>query len=226
MIPSATETDKKKKLDMKIAKGIEPEIITSKELKIVAKDLGFKEGRLVGASGNDRIYHTKRGMGLYLRMPQWGVKFPLSHFFKQVLCILRIPPSQLSGTAWCYMASFEAIFQLYEKDFESSLLRKPTLPIFLFYFSFQPDRSWVTVRVTKNKLFNQFSKVDKIVSKYMYLPVQEEEDSSWCNYLPMKWREEVVMPARRSLTSHENFALNIIESIRQRKLYILWISYH
>ena len=223
MTPSTTETDKKKKLDMKCVKEIEPDVITSKELKMAAKELGFKEGRLIAASRNDKIYHTKRGMGLYLKMPQWGTKFPLSHFIKQTLCILRIPPSQLSGTAWCYMSSFEAIFQLYKKDFESSLLRRPTLPIFLFYFSFQPDRSWVTVRVTKNKLFNQFSKVDKAVNKYMYLPL-EEEDYSWCNYLPIKWREEVTMPGRRNLTSHEKFALNIIETIRLRKLLKVLIS--
>ena len=142
-----------------------------REVEQFKRDMGIPEDRdVVSGRKGDRVSVTDRGMCLYWKMPTWGVRFPFSPFIQSVLMALKCAPVTLSQMAWCYLNSFEALWGQYRREFSNCPLQTPTMGIFLCYYSFITDRSWVTVRQTKNKLFS-WSKVDRMPNRFLYLGI-------------------------------------------------------
>ena len=145
------------------------------------RHLGFSQGRLKPVAENFRAHQSEHGLVIYGDFPSWGVKFPLSPFVLQFLCYLEIPPAQLSGMAWCYLNSFEYIFDEHKDRFAECPLNVPTVPVFLHYFSFQQDKSWITTR-RRRDLFHNINKVDRHTDKFVFLPRNPDHkhlDAGW-----------------------------------------------
>ena len=139
---------------------------------------------------------------------------------------LKCVPVTLSGMAWCYLNSFEALWGLHRREFANCPLQTPTLGMFLCYYSFITDRSWVTVRQTKNKLFS-WSKVDRTPNRFLYLGIRPAEDEDWTSYVCWEWQTGVYLRGRVPLSTRELCAVEIIERIRESKPFLpfLCLSY-
>jgi hypothetical protein len=77
-------------------------------------------GCLISPDSTDRTYFTDKGMRFYSYSGRWGVQLPFSNFILEVLTTLQIAPSQLTGVAWCYLNSFQELFQDYQSVFDNA----------------------------------------------------------------------------------------------------------
>ena len=179
--------------------------------------LGFSSGRLRPVTPNQRAHQSEFGLVVYGDFPSWGVKFPLSPFVLQFLNYLEITPAQLSGMAWCYLNSFEYIFEQYKDKFAECPLNVPTVPVFLHYFNFQQDKSWVTARKRRH-LFHNINKVDRHPDKFAFLPRNpdhEHLDAGWREFVEEEWKVQIYVPGRRELNCWEKICIDTIESIKK-----------
>lgn len=103
---------------------------------------------------DDVPHDSTKGHSFYWKSAHYGVRFPLSNFVRSILTTLDIAPAQLTGIAWCHINSFEWIFRHHDA-FKNTPVREPTLDLFLFYYSFVVDKSWITVR--RRGKYNPFS---------------------------------------------------------------------
>ena len=80
---------------------------------LLESKLGLSAGRLKIPSPSDRVCDSEKGLSLYDNMPSWGVKLPLSDFVQCLVKALNVSLSQISGTSWCIINSFEHLFSFY-----------------------------------------------------------------------------------------------------------------
>lgn len=204
-------------VDFKTVEQNPPSLFTRALVDELEKHVGFSQGRLKPGVGVDRAHQSEKGLVIYADMPSWGVKFPLSPFILQLLCYLEITPGQLSGIAWCYLNSFEYIFEEYGDRFRDSPLNVPTVPVFLHYFNFMQDKSWITVR-RRRELFHNISKLDRNADKFVFLPRDPDNmhlDAGWREFTEEKWKVQIWIPARHELNCWEKEVVYRIEEIRK-----------
>ena len=196
-----------------------PSLFTRDLVNELESHLGLSEGRLRPATGMDRAHHSEKGLAIYADMPSWGVKFPLSPFVVQLLSYLEIAPGQLSGIAWCYINSFEHLFEKYKDEFADSPLNVPTVPVFLHYFNFMLDKSWVTVK-RRRALFHPINKLDRHADKFVFLPRDPDNahlDAGWREFVEEEWKVQVWVLGRHDLNCWEKEVVYRIEQIRKSK---------
>ena len=179
--------------------------------------LGLTQGRLRPGTGVDRAHQSEKGLAIYTDMPSWGVKFPLSPFVLQLLCYLEITPGQLSGMAWCHINSFEHIFKEYKNELADCVVNFPTVPVFLHYFDFMADKSWLTTR-RRRPLFHQITKVDRNADKFVFMPRDPDNsnaDAGWRQFIEEEWKIQIWVPGRHNLNCWEKECVYRLEQIRQ-----------
>ena len=195
--------------------------LTSRDLiRELEKNLGLSRGRLKPAGEGDRAHQAEKGLSIYSGMPTWGVRFPLNPFILQVLCYLELAPGQLSGMAWCYLNSFAYIFEEHKAAFADCPLNVPTLPVFMHYFSFIPDKSWVTVRKRRD-LFHSINKLERNYDKFVFLPWTPDTlhlDLGWREFIDEDWKNKIFIPGRADLHPWEKEVIFRIEQIREGKI--------
>ena len=194
-----------------------PSLFTRELVDELERLLGFNQGRLKAGTGVDRAHQSQKGLAIYADMASWGVKFPLSPFVLQLLCHLEITPGQLSGMAWCHINSFAHIFKEYKNKFIDCPLNVPTVPVFLHYFDFQQDKSWLTTR-RRRHLFHHITKVDRNADKFVFLPRDPDNmhlDAGWRQFIEEEWKVQIWVPGKHELNCWEKEVIYRIERIRQ-----------
>ena len=190
-------------------------VMPDEDLAVFRKMMNIPEDRILISGGEgDRASNSDKGLCLYWRMPSWGMTFPLSDFKKQVLLVLNCPPAQVSGMAWCYLCSFEKLFETHSQQFADCPLKSPTLGVCLFYFGFFREKSYISVRNRdpKRKLFH-LTKVEKDFSKFFFLALQDS-DSEWSSWVNPVWQLSVKLPCRVFLTTKEKCVVALLEQLR------------
>lgn len=165
----------------------------------------------------DRAHDHRKGMSIYWKMPFCGFQFPLTLFQRNVLKLLKIPPSQLTSTAWCVVSSFECFMNECSK-----LLKGPkiylTVGLLLQFYKVQVSDDYITHKKRtdftdgrKNDIFlpdSAMSKIDGWNFGWAYLANYADiernfEDGS----IPCKWRnldkDKLIAPKPESFVASD-----------------------
>jgi hypothetical protein len=137
----------------------------------------------------------------------------LSNFVLSILSLLDVAPTQLTGTAWCQINSFERLLRHHEA-FEGLPHREPTVDLFLFYYYLKMDKSWITVkRRARVNPFLRIRKLERWNRGFFFLG----NCSGWFDVLNKQgvrasWNLDVTLPGRRELAPEERaLAVKIFE---------------
>ena len=188
---------------------------------LLESKLGLSAGRLKIPSSSDRVCDSEKGLSLYDNMPSWGVKLPLSEFVQSLIRALNVSLSQISGTSWCIINSFEHLFSFYADKLRYCRVKKPTLNLFFHYYTFISDKGWLTCCKRKRlpnkpevKLLKPISKVQDWKNAFFFLPPDVNElDSMWRGSVNPSWNLQVTVPGKKELTEEEKKVVRIFYSL-------------
>lgn len=102
----------------------------------------------------DRAHDSDKGLCVYWKMPKCGFRLPINPFEEELLKTLDVPPSQLTSTSWCTIASFGRIFSEFGKELGYV---KPTIALFAHFFTVavtSKDFMSIKKKVTAPSLFD------------------------------------------------------------------------
>ena len=198
------------------------------------KKLGLSNGRLKIATPADRACDSDKGLSIYDNMPSWGVKLPLSEFVQSLVKALNVSLSQISGTSWCYINSFEHLFSFYSDKLEFCKVKKPTLGLFFHYYTFISDKSWLICCKRKKlsgrpevKLLKPISKIQDWKDTFFFLPSDEEDlDAMWKGAVCLSWKLKVTVPGRVKLSEEEKKVVRVFYSISKGIVYSYIIYFY